>query len=809
MKNKFVCIHGHFYQPPRENAWLEAIEQQESAAPFHDWNERINFECYGTNASARILDNQAGIVNIVNNYSRMSFNIGPTLLSWQKQFDPETYKAIQEADKESQKLFNGHGSAVAQVYSHLIMPLANFNDKLTQVKWGIRDFESHFNRFPEGMWLAETAVNTETLEILARCGIKFTIFAPRQAKAVRNIGSENWHNISNENFDTRLPYRIFLPSGAHIDAFFYDGRIAQSVAFEGLLNSGKMFAAKFTSNFDNNDTPQLAHIATDGESYGHHHKRGEMALADCLNFFEEKSDIKLTNYAAYLAAFPPTVEMQIHENSSWSCVHGIERWKSNCGCNSGYGGWHQEWRGPLRLALNWLRDQLTQVYEEHALPLVEDPWAVRENYIDVILDRSPENIDMFIERFQRRELTQKERVLLLRLLEMQRNSILMFTSCGWFFDEISGLETTQILQYACRAINYAKQTVHVDLEDEFRFRLEKAPSNLPEFQTGQGVYDKNVLPAQVSLVGVGRHFAASSLFEKYPEKYEFYNYIITTDFLERIEAGSNIMVFGRATVHSKITHSKKSFSFAVLYLGQLNLIGNISTTLVEEDFKAMYEATSTFFNNADLAGVIGKLQQYFGPEKFTIWQLFKEQRQKIIAQITSKNMRDVEYAFRNIYEKNYPLMNGLIAANEPIPNAFKDALQYVLTVDIRNLFLAPKLDIQEFKRILNEYKKWNITFTDEAAFKLTAGERILSEVKNMRNSEIGVEHLNALSEIISLLRQINLRPDMRRIQTEYFYLHRDFKTKDKPFPSKEWRKAFYQLGNMLEVRVEEVVNEIS
>jgi hypothetical protein len=381
----------------------------------------------------------------------------------------------------------------------------------------------------------------------------------------------------------------------------------------------------------------------------------------------------------------------------------------------------------------------------------------------------------------------------------------MFTSCGWFFDEISGLETTQILQYACRAINYAKQTAHIDLEDEFRFRLEKAPSNLPEFVNGQGVYDKNVLPAQVSLVGVGRHFAASSL----SDKYDFYNYIITTDFLERIEAGSNIMVFGRAMVHSKITHSKKSFSFAVLYLGQLNLIGNISTTLDEEDFKEMYEATSTFFNNADLAGVIGKLQQYFGPEKFTIWQLFKEQRQKIIAQITTKNMRDVEYAFRNIYEKNYPLMNGLIAANEPIPNAFKDALQYVLTVDIRNLFLAPKLDIQEFKRILNEYKKWNITFTDEAAFKLTAGERILAEIKNLRNAEIPLESLKALSEIMNLLRQVNLRPDLRRIQTEYFYLHREFKTNDKPFPSQEWRKAFYELGNFLEVRVQEVVNELS
>ena len=804
MENKYICIHGHFYQPPRENAWLEVVEQQESAAPFHDWNERINFECYATNAVARILDSDHKIVNILNNYCRMSFNFGATLLSWMEAADAETYKLIQQADKDSKKHYTGHGSAVAQVHGHLIMPLANFNDKVTQVYWGIKDFEHRFGRFPEGMWLAETAVNTETLEVLATHGIKYTILAPRQAKAIRALNTEGWQDIQNENIDTRLPYLCKLPSGKSISLYFYNGNVSQAVAFEGLLNSGKAFAQRLINTFDKSDEPQLVHIATDGESYGHHHRLGEMALADCLNFIEEKSSVKLTNYAEYLELFPPQYEVQIHENSSWSCVHGVERWRSDCGCNTGggYGKWHQKWRAPLRFALNWLRDQLIPIFEVEASKYVNDPWAVRNEYITVLLNRSEDNLDEFLDKYALRELSKREKVHLFRLLEMQRHAILMFSSCGWFFDEISGLETTQILQYACRALHYAKQVADVDLEEEFTFRLSQAPSNLPLFMNGAGVYEKNVKPAHVDLMRVGMHYAASSLFEKYPEKLEFFNYIATSEFFERIEAGNQILAIGQTTVRSKITHSEKHFSFAVLYLGQLNIIGNISLNMDKTLFDDMYARTSKAFKEVNLADVIGSLQEYFGPEKFTIWQLFKEEKQKIINQIMEKNLLTVEGSFRKIYENNYQLMSGLAVTGVAVPDVYKSAVQYILNIDLKKFFKGDSLEINQLNKTLNEFQKWGIPFTDENAFKLASSERIFEEVKTMDKIGIPLSRLQALNEVLNILNRMKIKPNVWKSQTLYFDMLRQFENRMRAYPSGDWKKEFYKLGELLNVKTE-------
>lgn len=806
MNNKYVCIHGHFYQPPRENAWLESVELQESAAPFHDWNERINFECYATNTSARILDTESKIINIVNNYSRISFNFGATLLSWLELKDPETYELIQQADRDSIKRFSGHGSAVAQVYNHLIMPLANHEDKVTQVIWGIKDFQHRFHRYPEGMWLAETAVNTETLEVLADYNIKYTILAPRQAKAFKHLNAHDWVYTSNNSIDTRRAYTIKLPSGKSIAVFIYDGIIAQSVAFEGLLTSGKDFANRFIKKFDNNDEPQLSHIATDGESYGHHHKKGEMALADALNFIEEKNDVNLTNYGEFLEKFPPQYELQIHDNSSWSCVHGIERWRNNCGCNGGHAGWQQEWRAPLRFALNWLRDQLINVFEEQAGRYTDDIWAARNGFIDVILDRDNENVDNFFNKYARRQLSKREQTHFLRILEMQRNAMLMFTSCGWFFDEISGLETTQILQYACRAIHYAQQVSEIDLEEEFIYRLSMAPSNLELFGTGSGVYEKNVLPASVSLTRVGMHYAASSIFVKYPQRYEFHNYIVTSEFSERIEAGRQVLLLGSAVVRSVITHSEKRFSFAALYMGQLNLIGSIMPDMPKKDFAEMCEEAKDAFNHVDLAGIINAMQKHFGNEKFTIWQLFKEEKQKIINQITEKNLGDVEHSFRNIYQSNYILMNGLMVSKVAIPGAFRDAVQHVLNLDLRSLFRSETIDILELNRILNEFKKWNVSITDEKAFKLTASERIFTELRRMEKFSPPITRLNALNDVFSVLQEMKIKPDVRKAQTEYFNLCKAFEQQDRAYPSIEWKKEFLQLSKPLDVKIE---NEVS
>ncbi|HEU4413743.1 MAG TPA: DUF3536 domain-containing protein, partial [Candidatus Angelobacter sp.] len=455
---RFICIHAHFYQPPRENPWLEAVEQQESAYPYHDWNERITAECYAPNGASRILDDAGRIRSIVNNYRRISLNFGPTLLSWMKEKAPDTYKCILESDEESRKEFSGHGSAIAQGYNHMILPLANARDKYTQVFWGVRDFEHRFGRMPEGMWLPETAVDVETLEALAECDLKFTILAPHQAARVRKIGGRNWKDVHGGRIDPTRAYLCRLPSGRKINLFFYDGPISQAVAFERLLNNGEHFAGRLRNGFsDKRDWPQLMHIATDGETYGHHHKHGDMALAYALDRIEDDGEIALTNYGEFLEEFPPTHEVQIVENTAWSCSHGVERWRSDCGCNSGHAGWRQMWRAPLRQALDYLRDATAELFEREAASMLRNPWDARNDYIDVILDRSPEALWIFFEKHSRRQLHSEETTCVLKLLEMQRHAMLMYTSCGWFFDELSGIETVQVMQYAGRVIQLAKE----------------------------------------------------------------------------------------------------------------------------------------------------------------------------------------------------------------------------------------------------------------------------------------------------------------------------------------------------------------
>src|SRR5882762_2087572 len=426
---RYLCVHGHFYQPPRENPFLEAIELQDSAYPYHDWNERVASECYDPNATSRILDGEQRIIQLVNNYSRISFNFGPTLLSWIEQKAPKTYDALREADTSSRERYSGHGSAVAQAYNHMIMPLANCRDKITQVKWGIRDFEYRFGRLPEGMWLPETAVDTETLDVLAANGIKFTILAPRQAKRIRKRGSRSWQDVSGDRVDPSRAYLVQLPSKRTISVFFYDGPISQGVAFERLLDNGQRFADRLNSGFsDARQWPQLVHIATDGESYGHHHRQGEMALASALHHIETSNVARLTIYGEYLEKHPPTHEVQIHEGSAWSCSHGVGRWMTDCGCNSGgHAGWSQGWRAPLRQSLDWLRDEIAPLFEAKAGEYLREPWNARDDYISVVLNRSPHIRGEFFAKHASRELNDSEKIAALKLLELQRHAMLMYT----------------------------------------------------------------------------------------------------------------------------------------------------------------------------------------------------------------------------------------------------------------------------------------------------------------------------------------------------------------------------------------------
>ena len=478
--NKFICIHGHFYQPPRENPWLEAITYQESAYPFHDWNERINAECYAPNTRARILDEKGVVIERVNNYSKISFDFGPTLLSWMEFKAPDTYQAVLEADKISRETFSGHGSAMAQCYSHMIMPLADSKDKYTQVYWGIRDFEFRFKRLPEGMWLPETAVDLETLQIMADLGIRFTVLAPHQAGRLLDHGE----------LDINQPYSVRLGAGRSINVFFYNGALSQSLAFENILQDGKSFAEKLMQT-DNTDGPQLLSVATDGETYGHHHKFGDMALAFALKYIDDQVDARLTNFAEYLEKFPPQEEIEIIEKTSWSCAHGVGRWSSNCGCETGgHPEWNQGWRGPLRKALDWFQCRADSIFVEVGKGLFKDPWEARNRYIDIRINRYDR--DTFLAEQCQNSLDESKKVVVLKLLELQSNAMLMYTSCGWFFNDISGIETEQILLYAGKAIQLAEEISGEVLEPHFLELLELAESNVLEKGNGSQIY-KNVI----------------------------------------------------------------------------------------------------------------------------------------------------------------------------------------------------------------------------------------------------------------------------------------------------------------------------
>ena len=460
---KFVCIHGHFYQPPREDPRTGEIKPEPSAQPYANWNERITAECYRPLAERGTL-------------ARMSFDFGPTLLTWLEKKEPQVYRSILQADRDSRKNFSGHGSAMAQAYNHLILPLANRRDRVTQVAWGIRDFEWRFGRKPEGMWLPETAVDRESLEVLAAQGIGFTVLSPHQARGP---------------VDPRRAYELRLPSKQRIRIFFYDGDLSRAVAFEDLSSDGLRLAGRLEGAFSLElARPQLVHIAVDGETFGHHHPGGDKALDEALSRIGSEGSIRLTNYGEVLEKNPAIHEVEIVEKSSWSCPHGIDRWWSDCGCNSGaHPGWNQAWRTPLRNALDELRDSTAARYEQAAGKLLKDPWAARNRAIDLWLDPSRESRRGFVETQAGRSLSPEEQDRLWKLLELERHALFMYTSCGWFFDDIGGIEAVLVLRHAGRAIRLSEELFGLSPEARFLEVLAEAKSNDPAAGNGRRIYE--------------------------------------------------------------------------------------------------------------------------------------------------------------------------------------------------------------------------------------------------------------------------------------------------------------------------------
>ncbi|MFA5160808.1 MAG: DUF3536 domain-containing protein [Elusimicrobiales bacterium] len=529
---KYVVIHGHFYQPPRENPWLGHVELEPSAHPYHDWNERIAFECYIPNGMARINDHQAAVVDVVNNYRYLSFNFGPTLLNWYAARFPDDYARILEADRESAARL-GHGNALAQPYNHTILPLTGFRDRLTQIFWGIADFERRFGRRPEAMWLPETACSDDVLRLLIDQKMRYVILSPRQARRARPPGGE-WKNVPDGSIDPRRPYlwqdrdgRGEPLPGRSIALFFYDGELSRAIAFERAMKDSSSAAARFDAAFDPNAAEdQLVHTATDGETYGHHHKFADLTLAHLFRHELARRGIEITNYGAYLDAHPPLWEAELNsgpcgEGSSWSCVHGVGRWKENCGCGA-ENGQHQKWRAPLRAALDMLSRELAAVFEKAGEEIFHSPWQARDEYIEVLAD--PSQRDRFLAKHCRLPPDPARTERALALLEMQKYAMYMFTSCGWFFSDISRIEAVQNLKYAARAMDIAAELGFPGLEGKFAAALACAPCNIAELGDGGQVFAKLALRSRVTAGAVFAEYGIRLLFSEMPERSRLYSF---------------------------------------------------------------------------------------------------------------------------------------------------------------------------------------------------------------------------------------------------------------------------------------------
>lgn len=779
MSNKkndiFLTIHGHFYQPPRENPWLEAIELQDSALPFHDWNERINKECYNPNSISKIVDNRNRILDVVNNYEHMSFNFGPTLLSWMEHFAPLTYERIIKADIESVSEHSGHGNAMAQVYNHIIMPLANENDKQTQIKWGIRDFEYRFGRKPEGMWLAETAVDDETLKFLEENSIKFTVLSPYQALKFRQEGDKDWQDVSWGNIDPARSYRYYIKSapGKFIDLFFYDGAISRSVAFDELLKDGNKFIKRLKEGIsDCRDYPQLINIATDGESYGHHTKFGDMALSYVLKIRAKDEGFKITNYAEYLDKYRSNCEVDIKQASSWSCFHGVGRWKEDCGCSTGgHPGWNQKWRKPLRDALDYLRDELIVVFENEGQKYFDNVWNVRNKYINVILDRNEMNVKKFQQENFKPDLTDDDKVHAMELLEIQRQAMLMYTSCGWFFSEISGIETVQIMKYAARAMQLAARFTSKNLEEKFLEILSQAKSNIPEFGTGKDIFERFVKPSIITVKQIATLWALSSLYQDFEDEENVYCYTITRKAYKKVQKNSSTFIVGHIEIQSKITLQKSNVMFALMQYAGGDFHCTIKEYSDDAEFNRIKNDLIKIYTMNTLTEIIRALDEYFGKEYFTLKDIFIEERRKILQILLKGKLEKFSQTYQEMYDEGKGSIYHLQGLGLSIPDEFKISAEYALSHKFNDIvvhsggFVEDDL-IQQATDINFEAKKIDIKL-DKSPSNLVFSKKILQNINRLVHS-FEIQQADVVLEIFDNVRKLELNVDIAEAQNIYF-----------------------------------------
>jgi alpha-amylase/alpha-mannosidase (GH57 family) len=773
---KPLTIHGHFYQPPRENPWTDVIDDQPSAAPLANWNERVYAECYRPNAFARVLDPNGRVQRIVNNYEHLSFNFGPTLLSWMEKYHPFTYAKVLEADTRSAKRFGGHGNAIAQAYNHSILPLCNQRDRLTQIRWGVADFKHRFGREPESLWLSETAANDDVLDDLIDEKLRYVILSPFQAERVKPKDGA-WIQVADGSIDPGRPYRYLHrdKSGRSIAVFFYDPSIAKSIAFEGALTSSEALMGLLQVSGGAAD--RLLHTATDGESYGHHAKFGDRSLAYALETLAPANGFQLTNYGEYLEKNPPTWEVEIKkgpngEGTAWSCSHGVGRWIRNCGCHTGgHHGWTQNWRGPLREAFDYLRDKVAVIFEAERGKLFGDPWAARDAYIELILDRNADK-DAFLKRQFKRDLDAKQKVQALTHLEIQRHSLLMYTSCAWFFNDLSGIETVQVLQYAGRVLDLLESLGIQSHREPFLAILAKAHSNIHEFGDGRQIFRKYVDTARVTAPQVVAHLAMALLAT--PEeslKGEVGGYRYVLDDLRREPHGRLVFATGRVALEDVNTGRRHQHCFASLHMGGLDFTCNVSEDPGADDFNHAASRLWEHFYTMSLARFLGLMADVFGSQEFGMEHLLPEGRRSLFAAVFGKLVNRFVTQYAALYEENRRNFEMLQQAGFHVPRELTASAEFTLSRRFNDL-----LSEVRGSRVASDYSQ-ALAIVKEAARQGLNIDRIegnkaftllLREAVQTAVNESTVVNVQAAIDLLDVAKKMGLEPDINRPQEMLF-----------------------------------------
>lgn len=688
-----LVLHGHFYQPPRENPWTDRVPREPSAHPYHDWNERIAAECYRPNTASRVLDAYGRIQTIVNNFEHLSFNVGPTLFAWLDRHAPELCARIVAADRASAAARSGHGNALAQAYHHSILPLCNARDRRTQVLWGLREFQHRFKRPAEGIWLPETAIDASTVETLVDCGVRFTILSPYQARRVRALPDGAWEGAAEGRIDPKRPYRIFSdrpgPHGErrHLDVFFYDGPISRAVSFEHLLRDSDDLAARLSLAVTPDAVaPQLVSMAVDGETFGHHEPFADMCIAAFATQKAGPRGFRLTNYAEYLALVPPQHEVELQpgdggEGTAWSCAHGVGRWRRDCGCSTGApAGWNQAWRAPLRQALDDLRDAVARAFEERGAEIFHDPWAARDDAIELVL-RSDEAA--VAETFFARHLRSpghEHRVAARKLLEAQRHAMAMYTSCAWFFADITGIETVQNIRYAARCVQLMQEFTGEDLEARLVQGLEAARSNNGR-DTGATIYRNWVLPELRTARRAANAHAIFVHLDDAAERRDLYGFTLRDTEPERCEVLGHAARAGHLWLRHRRTFEETEISYLVFDYSPRNLRCYLATADAElhQSLRAQVDALRPPLEQPDLERCLAAI---YGSPPLGIGDLLAHERRRIAERLAAGRVAGLRQQFRTVFEDSRHLLEDFASLGLELPAEIRVPCEFTLQADL-------------------------------------------------------------------------------------------------------------------------------